>query len=256
MAVVNGGRLKQIMASGRAVLGGTVSVPCPATAEVLGYCGFDFLFVDMEHTSIGTRDLEEICRAAEPTGAVTIARLPDSNQSTILKNLDVGPGGIQVPHVESREEVQDIVRSARYYPVGMRGMSAPRSSRYGLDLPDYYRWANDETLLVVMIESKEAVAKADEICSVPGIDVVFVGTSDLSQSLGIPGQTNHRMVHDALDVVLAACRKAGIFAGTVARNAQEARELTDRGFRYLQLPSDMRFILDAGRAMVREIRGA
>ncbi|WP_139490120.1 HpcH/HpaI aldolase family protein [Brevibacillus dissolubilis] len=203
--------LKQKIQAGHPAFGLFCSIPSPTMVEMIGCADFDFVIIDTEHVLINPETLENMIRAADAAHLTPLVRVADANPGTILRALDSGAQGIVVPHVQSREQAEAIVRASRYYPEGMRSLNSGRPGAFGKgDLVAYMKKANEEILVIPMIESKEAVAQIDEILSVPGIDMVLEGAADLSQSYGVPWQTRGEIVRDALTHVQAAAARHGV----------------------------------------------
>lgn len=216
--------LKQKLAAGHPT---TVIAPFGTSAglvELLGYEGFDGVFLDCEHGPSGWEDLEHMIRAADVAGYSSVVRVDRNDAATITRALDRGAGGIQVPHVNTAAEAEATVRHAKYAPLGHRGWSGWRTV-FGEDMATYPQRANDQSLIAVMLEEVQALDNLDEIVRVDNIDVFFVAPGDLAQSMGYPGQTTHRHVTAALEDALRRIRAAGRTAGTLTTPALLERHL-------------------------------
>jgi 4-hydroxy-2-oxoheptanedioate aldolase len=212
----------------------TVIAPTYTSAglvELCGHLGFDAVFLDTEHGPAGWEEIENMVRAAELTGMTPIIRVQDNDASTITRALDRGAGGIQVPHVNTREDAEAVVRRAKYHPLGVRGWAGGRAS-LGYSLAEFARRANEETLVVAMIEEVEALENLDDILRVEHLDVFFVAPGDLAQSMGHPGEVDHPEVQAAIDDALKRIRAAGRISGTLTTPATVQRYL-DLGVQYL-----------------------
>ena len=210
-------QIKQKLAAGRPVYGAMVQFPDADLVEMLGYAGFDWILIDAEHGSINENDCLGMVRACELADTTSIVRPPVNDPEVILRFLDRGAQGVQVPHVNTAEDARAAVNAVKYYPAGTRGVtSSTRSARYGMreSIPDYIKFSNEETLLCVMIEEREAVRNLPEILKVDGVDVFFVGAGDLAQSMGFPGKKNtpevQQVVREALERILGAGKCAGL----------------------------------------------
>ncbi len=203
--------LRARLAAGRRVHGLINSVPAPLLVEMIGYAGFDFVILDLEHAGVNPQTLEDLIRAAECCGLTPLVRVPGVEPGPILRALDAGAMGIVVPRVRDAGQAREAVRAARYHPLGERGISGGRTTGFGtLPLIEYMAMANREVMVVAMIEDASGVEHIDAIAAVPGIDMVLEGAIDLSQSLGVPGQAQHPSVQDAIHRVAAACRTRGV----------------------------------------------
>jgi 4-hydroxy-2-oxoheptanedioate aldolase len=227
--------------------GQPVSVVAPTytsggLTELCGRLGFDIIFIDCEHGPAGWDEVENMVRAAELAGATPIVRVQSHDHSTITRALDRGAGGVQVPHVNTRAEAEAVVRHAKFAPIGHRGYAGGRSA-FGEAPADYTRRANEETMVVVMLEEVEALRNLDAILTVPHIDVFFVAPGDLAQSMGHPGRMDHPDVQAAIDGAVRRIRAAGKAPGVLSTPATVGRYLELGAlFLYVSLGS----LLDAG----------
>lgn len=233
-------RAKEKLSSGKPV---TVVAPGYSSAglvELLGHLGFDAVFIDCEHGPVGWEDVEHMVRAAELVDVTPIVRVQSNDPSTITRALDRGAGGVQVPHVNTRMEAEAAVRSAKFAPIGHRGYAGGRSS-LGVK-GSFTQHANDETMVIAMLEEAEALRNLDEILTVPHIDAFFIAPGDLSQSMGYPGQLDQPEVQAAVDAAVSRIRRAGRAAGVLTTDAASARRYLVLGalFFYVALASLLR----------------
>ena len=221
-------RIKHKLAQGEivTVFGGLTD---PDDIETLAPDGFDGVWLEGEHGAVTAAELGNLTRACDLIGITSVVRINRNDQNLIYRTLDRGAQGIVVPHVNTREEAQNVVAGGKFAPIGQRGMYA---SRQGLRVPNYFGVANDETLLVVLIEDIVAVRNLDEILTVDHIDVFFVAPSDLATSMGHIGNLQHPDVQSTIDGTLARIRDAGRIAGTLTNNANVAK-YTPAGVRFL-----------------------
>jgi len=247
-------KLKERLYAGESVLGLFSTVDSIELIEIAGLCGFDFTVIDCEHGAFSIEAVRKLIPAAELRGMTPLMRITDKLPSTILRSLDIGTYGILAPGVESAEEARRIVKSAKYYPMGQRGMAIPRAGDYGLMTEDYHSFANKNTLIAVQCESKAGMDHLEEIAAVEGIDVVFIGPFDLSQSLGVPGQIESQTVKAAIQTSLAKIQLAGKIAGIYAVDAEQARQYIDMGFCFVLAGQDTDYFSQACRKMLEEIR--
>ena len=170
-----------------------------------------------------------------------MTRVPDKLESTILRNLDAGAMGLLVPQVNTKEEAEKIVRAAMYYPEGMRGFTLPRNADYGIGVsPDVYIQNNNEHMLIaVQCENIQGVPNLEEIASVDGVDVIFIGPFDLTESMGIPGQVNNERVKDVIEKVLDVTSRCEKYAGIFATSAEQAKAYEQMGFKYIIVCTDL-----------------
>jgi 4-hydroxy-2-oxoheptanedioate aldolase len=231
--------LKEKLRKGEAAVGIFAVMNSPDVMEILGLAGFDFAIIDCEHGPMGPESALTLIRAAERRGLTPIVRIPNTLESTVLHFLDIGAHGLQVPQVNTVETAANLVRHAKYYPVGRRGVAFMRSSDYGMTDPEqYFSKANEETLIVVHCENIEGLENLDEICKIPEIDVIFVGPYDMSQSLGLTGQVNHERVEAAVQKALEITRRHGKLCGTIAGDGDMAKMRIEQGFKYVAISLD------------------
>ena len=228
-------RVKRILHEGGLALGTHVGgIPDPQIVEIIGLAGFDAAFIDMEHTTFDLHDVQSMVMAAERFGITPIVRTPGFDPAFILRLLDMGVQGVQVPHVDSAQTARAVVKAVRYPPLGERGMAAgSRAAEYGrIPFIEHMAQSNREIILACMIEDMTAVERIDEIAAVDGVDLLAVGPSDLSRSLGVSGQPDHPRLVAAIDRVREGVKK-GVGArlalplnhAAFPRNAAQLREL-------------------------------
>jgi 4-hydroxy-2-oxoheptanedioate aldolase len=229
-------RVKRILSEGGLALGTHVGgVADPQIVEIIGLAGFDAAFIDMEHTSFDLRDIQLMVMAAERAGITPIVRTPGFDPAFILRLLDMGVQGIQVPHVSSADTAREAVKAVRYPPQGERGMAAAScAADYGKTrLLDHMAASNKEITLACMIEDVEAIENIDQIAAVEGVDLLAVGPSDLSRSLGVSGHPDHPKLVEAIDRVREAVRRSNsgvrlalpLAHAAYPRNAAQLRDL-------------------------------
>jgi 4-hydroxy-2-oxoheptanedioate aldolase len=245
-------RLKDKLAAGQAA---TVIAPFASSAglvELLGHMSFDGVFLDCEHGPAGWEAVEDMARAADLTGYSSVMRVQSNDAATITRALDRGVSGIQVPHLNTRAEVEAAVQHAKFAPLGHRGWSGWRGA-LGIPPGDYARVANEQTLVAIMLEEVEALDNLDDILKVDHVDVFFVAPGDLAQSMGVPGQMAHPRVTAAIEDAAQRIRAAGRVAGTLTTPAMLDRHL-ELGIQFLYIglasllnPAAAEFIERVGR---------
>lgn len=240
--------MKEKIARGEPALGASVMFPSPQLVEMLAYAGFDWVLIDCEHGSIGLADVEVMAMAADASGITAIARPRSNDAADIQSVMDRGVKGVQVPHVNSRADAERAVAAVKFGPGAARGLAAgTRPDRWGLGakMPDFAAQQNAMSLVCVQIEHQEAIANIDEILGVSGIDVFFIGPSDLSQSMGHPGNPRAPPVSEAIDRTLSAIRAAGKVPGMPA-TTDTVGDVVAKGCRYIY--NHVPRILGAGAA--------
>lgn len=229
--------VKAKLKAGQTVLGCFVRQPDPGLIDLMGYHGWDFLVFDGEHSTLEPRDCENLTRAAELHGLTPIARVPVNQPATILRFLDTGVQGLHVPGIDSATEAEAVIQAVKYHPRGKRGLAGVRAAEYGQAgaLGDYVRRANAETLVVLHIESAAAVADLPGILAVADVDVAFLGLTDLSQSLGVPGQPDHPQVQALARQAAEQIVRTPVALGVMAGSAAAARQWQERQARYIAI---------------------
>ena len=225
-------------------------------AYVLAAAGFDFLVIDTEHGSADTESLQRISRGARSAGIAPLVRVPDIGYPFIARALDAGALGVMVPHVETAADAREIVRCVKYPPVGERGFglrSAVTDYR-GPSVADAIAWSNAETMIMAQVESRRCLDHLDEIAAVPEIDVLLIGPTDLSISLGVPGQMLHPTMLEAYRHVVATATRHSRVAGIHPSDIKVVQQGRDLGMRLLMYASDVRLLLGAGRQAVEALR--
>ena len=227
--------MKARIASGHAALGCSLMFPGPQLVEMLGHAGFDWVLLDCEHGSLSLADVEMMAMAADAVGITAIAR-PRSNAAADIQSvLDRGVAGVQIPHINTAEDARRAVAAVKFGPGAGRGMAAgTRPDRWGLGakMAEFATAANAQSLVCVQLEHADAIANAAEIVAVPGIDVFFIGPSDLSQSMGFPGNPRAPPVARAIADTLAVIRAAGHTPGMPA-TTETLTEVLAGGCRYI-----------------------
>ncbi len=233
--------------------GTLVSLAAPEVAELLAACGFDWLFLDMEHGALDIRALQSLLQAAGATPC--LIRVPALEEAWVKRCLDLDPAGLIVPQVRSRADAERAVRFSRYPPAGERSVGLSRAHRWGLRFQSYVAGANEAVTLVLQIEHVDAVNDIDAILEVGGVDACFVGPFDLSNSLGITGQVDHPAVQGAIERVRTACQAAGRPLGIFGATPEAVRPYLNRGFSLIAVAMDATLMSQAARAVVAALKG-
>ena len=249
-------KVKSALKEGKAVIGTFIKMTDPCSVELIANAGFDFIAIDNEHTAMNRETMVNLIRAADARGIVATVRVRENSRAQILQALDAGAFGVMIPETSSPEEVRLVVERTKYAPLGNRGYSASqRSANYSnMNAAEYARLSNENTMVVVYCETAEAIRNLDDMLSVEGVDVVFVGPFDLTQALGVTGEPGHPKVLEAIDMIVKKVQAAGKAAGIIAPNATVAKRLIEQGFRYIVLGSDQAFIQGMGRMYINELK--
>jgi 4-hydroxy-2-oxoheptanedioate aldolase len=218
-------------------------------ARIAKTCGFDTLYIDVEHSPFSLDATSQICMAALEIGITPFVRVPSNGPEFISRVLDGGAMGIIAPHIRSAREAAAVVRYAKFPPFGDRsaGGPLPQTQFRSFPVAEANEVMNEATTVAVMMETKAALDSVEDIAAVPGIDMLFIGTNDLCCELGIAGQFGHEMVRDAYRRTIAACRKHGkhVGVGGLAGRQDLVAEFVALGARYVSTGSDLSFLLEA-----------
>ena len=231
--------LKQRIRDGELLLGTVLPAHDSFTASVVCRSDVDFLWIDTEHSASAVEDLDMVPVIARQRDVAPMIRVAWNDPALVKKAYDIGAVAVMIPQVNTAEEAERAVQYARYAPEGNRGISPYWAMLAGLDFNHVVRTANEETVLVLQIESLEAYENLDEIMQVDGIDVLFVGPTDLSATLGVITQTESREVQSIMRDVPKRLDGSGIMAGTTLDGMEEIREKIDWGYRYINVGSPM-----------------
>jgi 4-hydroxy-2-oxoheptanedioate aldolase len=228
-------QMKARLQAGKPALGCSIMIPSPQMVEMAAHAGFDWVLIDMEHGTIGLETAELMCMAAEARGITPIVR-PRSNASAeITSVMDRGAAGAQVPHINTADDARRTLAAVKFGPGDNRGLAAgTRPDSYGLAkaMPDFVRDANAQSLVCIQLEHAKAIENVDALLAVDDIDVYFIGPSDLSQSMGHPGNPKAPPVKDAIDKTLARIVAAGKTPGMPA-TADNLEQVIASGVRYI-----------------------
>jgi 2-keto-3-deoxy-L-rhamnonate aldolase RhmA len=253
-------RVKERIRQGKLAIGTYINLTDPAVIEMIGLAGFDAAFIDMEHTAFDLPLVQEMIRACDLVGICSLVRVPDNNAKTILRVLEMGAQGIQVPHIAGRDDALAAVKAVRYAPLGERGMGgSTRATRYGtVAIPEHMKESNSEVLLVAMVEDAKAVRELEGIASLDGLDLVAIGPSDLSQALGVSGSGDPKL-RAAIEDIAGMLKRIGKARMTFPLQAPAyplgVADLQRLGVAYTNCnPADVDRLLRSYQQQVRDIR--
>jgi 4-hydroxy-2-oxoheptanedioate aldolase len=248
--------LKEGLMKGKTVSGPFLKLTDPAVVEIMGHAGFDFVIIDQEHGPISLQNTQNMIRAAESVNITPIVRVANNDEALILRALDIGAQGVQIPQINCKDDATQAVKSVKYSPQGDRGVCRyVRAANYSsTDKFEYFESANQETMIIIHIEGVKGINNLDEILSVSGIDVVFIGPYDLSQSLGIPGKVNEPLVVEKMKEVVTKCKKHKIAVGTFADDVQTAKRWVSLGVQYMSYSVDVGILYEASKSIMNELQ--
>lgn len=242
MQMVN--KLKKVLDKGEVALGTAIFSCSPAIVEVAGYSGLDFVRIDNEHSWRRDESMEHMIRAAYVAGITPILRIDRGDPYIVRKALETGAGGILVPDITTKEEVEEVIKAAKFPPRGTRGYSSLCfSGQWGAKGgEDWVDWSDNETLVGIMIENEEVIRELGEILSLDGLDFVLFGPSDYSMSLGLRGpQKNHPKVQDGLKKTIEVAGKYNkpVAIGVGQPWEEEAKKYINLGCRMIEIGHDV-----------------
>ena len=240
-------RVKKRWAENQPVLATVAHFTDPQSTELIGLMGIDCLWIDLEHQPISMGDLENMTRAARVGDMDVMARPAKGEFSRMARLIEAGASVIMYPRCESAEEAREIVRHAKFPPLGERGFfsAAPDNPYCMTPMEDYLREANQQTVLLAQVESPHAVSQARAMAEVEGIDMLFFGPGDFSIAAGVAGQFDGDVVRNAMAATAAAAQAAGKRFGTLITNTEQARRALDLGASLITYGGDLHFVRDA-----------
>ncbi|MDR2027763.1 MAG: aldolase [Prevotellaceae bacterium] len=246
---------KEKLVKGEPVYGPFMKTLDAAFVECAGHSGFDFVILDMEHGPASFSDLQNLIRGAEASGAVPVVRTYDSSETAISKALDLGAKGVQIPQIQSADEAREVVKAAKYFPKGERGVCRfVRAANYSsTPRNEYFELAN-EALIILQVEGRQVLHKLDSILAVEGLDILFIGPYDLSQSLGVPGQVSHPSVIEAITNVSEQAKKAGVVTGVFCDTFEAAALWRSAGIQYLSYSVDVGIFTEACNNIINNLK--
>ena len=247
------GRMVERLRNGETLIGTFANLGSAVSAEICGSAGFDWILVDLEHGAGAESELPGQLQALGSTPASGLVRVESHERSRIVRALDAGAAGVMAPRVDSADQARAVVRATRYPPAGSRGVALMnRGAAFGARA-GMFADTDDLVLVVVQIESVDALESLDEIAAVEGVDVLFVGPSDLSQVLGCFGRFDEPAYAHSIDAVAKACRAAGKAAGVLAGSVADAERYLGLGYRFVGVSGDGGFLAKGAAAAAAEL---
>jgi len=245
--------LRKRLKNGDFVLGTILSLNSPDVAEILSGIGFDWLFIDAEHSTLDPHHLQAIFQATGDS-VPCVVRIPALDEIAVKKTLDAGAAGLLAPQVHNAAQAEQLVKWGRYYPEGTRGLGFGRAQGFGLKVGEYLERANEDIVLSVQAESATAVKNIETIVKVQGLDAVLVGPYDLSASMGLPGQIDHPDVKAAIQRVADVCMEAGMPVGIFGLTAEAVRPYIEQGFRFIVAGVDTVMLGNAAQNLLKHLK--
>lgn len=250
-------KVKKILERGDVALGSCIYSFSPALVELAGFCGLDFCRIDNEHAWRQDESVENMLRAAVISDVVALLRIDRDNPYLVRKALEAGAGGVIVPHINTKEEVLEVVRAAKFPPKGIRGYGGLSfSGGWGTaGGPEWIKWSDEETIVSIMIEDYKALENIEEIMSVDGLDLVLFGPSDYSVSLGLPGQSKHPKVMEGLKKTVEAAERNGKYVAVGVGHpwVENAKRFIEMGCRLIEIGHDVTILRTMWSSLKEEI---
>jgi 2-keto-3-deoxy-L-rhamnonate aldolase RhmA len=247
--------VKRKMHNGEKSFGAWLHLCSGMSAEIMGDAGFDWILIDMEHGHGDLQTLMSQLQGMSTSTSIPIVRAPWNDVVMIKRILDMGVYGVMIPWINTKAEAESAVQACKYPPDGVRGVARNiRATAYGRDFPEYTHRANDEVMIIAQIETTTAVNNIDEILSVPGIDVVFIGPSDLSASMNLMGQYDHPDLLKAISTVKTAAENHHVALGTLCTSIEQLTTLAGEGYQFLSMGSDAAFVVQKSSELAEMYR--
>lgn len=254
--------VKEKIAQNGYALGAFVASSSAMNCEILGLNGLDFVLIDCEHAETGSESIVHMCRAAELYGMAPLVRVYDPDDGPMMSRmLDVGAHGVMAPLISTPAQAQNVINFTKYAPVGKRGANGGRGPRWGA-YADYIHSSNQNTLAIAQCESIEGLKNIEEIAATPGLDVIFIGTGDLSLEMGIAFKADSAASHTvdapeivtAIDRILKACQKNNVIPGIVTASAEDAARRIRQGFQFVTCMNDLGFFRSRTASHIASVR--
>jgi 2-keto-3-deoxy-L-rhamnonate aldolase RhmA len=249
--------LRKRVLSGECVYGTMIrQARDPGAPAIFAAAGFDFVFIDMEHGNYSMETVADLISGAKSAGIATIIRVPHLETHFISRVLDAGAEGIMVPMTSTRQQAEEIARFSKYTPLGQRGFGnqTGQTDYKPLKTPDFMKEANEHTLIVAQIETREAIENIEAILDVEGIDVGLIGPNDLSISMGIPDQMGSEIITKAIDKVVESAKKKGKASGIHIGNIEALKKWRTKGMTVLAFSTDIGFMYNASKSGLEELK--
>lgn len=249
-------KLKNKLKNNELTLGSWVTIGHTAIIDIMASAGFEWLVIDIEHTSIDLATAHNLIATIQANGMKALVRVSKNEEVIIKRILDMGADGIVVPMIKSKADALEAIDYAKYPPIGKRGVGLFRAQNYGLGFDTYKKWVEEELVIIAQIEHIEAVHNIEDIITTDGIDGIIIGPYDLSGSMGYPGEYHKKDVKDAISKVLRACKKHNVPSGfhVIESDPKKLQERIDEGCTFLAYSLDFFFLGDSARAGMKTIK--
>jgi len=249
--------VKMLWNAGKPAFGTWVTLcPHPRIIKIFAACGFDFVIIEMEHTDFNMQTVGNLVMLAREAGLTPVVRPPGTiKPHDLTRPLDAGAQGLLLPGIETAEQIQEIIRAIKYHPMGARPMNlkGPHTDYHPGKPAEIIAHVNENTLTVVMIESRKGIENLDAICKVEGVDAVMVGPDDLSQDLGVPGEMTHPKLTEAIDRIFSIAKANHVAYGLSCHSPEQAQTRVDAGCTWLPYSNDAAMVLNTARDIVPKL---
>lgn len=248
--------LKRLLKAGKSCIGTWSVIPSASVANIMAAAGFDFVIIDMEHGPMSFETAEDMVRALEGESCTPLVRVPSNDSSAILRALEIGAHGVVVPQIETPEQAKNVILAAKYAPIGNRGMSVfTRSSGYyAVGQKGRTDNENKETMVVLLVEGVKGIANLEAIADAGNVDVIYIGTYDLSQSLGIPDQVDSPRIIKEVENCVKKIKSRGIASGVLAQTESDVKRWLDMGIQFIPYMVDCGIFHQACANIVKTFR--
>ncbi len=244
---------KERLRKGETLVGTILTLGLPAVAEMVSRCGFDWLWIDMEHAPLSLEQVQEFLQAKSET-CPAFVRIPGNDEVWIKRVLDLGADGIIVPQVKTAAEAQRAVSASKYPPTGIRSVGSGRANGYGMNAGPYIEEANEKLLVLLQIEHHEGVKNLESIIKTPGVDAIIIGPYDLSGSFGKLGKIGDDEVQKAIAEIKKACEQHGMPLGIFALQPEHGKNYLSQGFKLIALGIDAHYLWTAAKAGLEAVK--
>lgn len=247
--------LNRQLQEGKTVYGPFCKIQDPAIVEIAAYSGFNFIIIDMEHGAFSIESLQNMVRAAEARGITPVVRVSENSETLILRVLDIGVKCIQVPQICTKSDAEKVVKATKFFPDGNRGMCRyVRDAEYTNMIPqDHFGKSNDSVMTIIHIEGMEGIENLPKILEVEGIDVIFLGPYDLSQSCGVPGKISHEKVINSMKNAVKLAKMHNKTVGTFTETPERAKMWKDIGVQYISYAVDVGIIMNSFKEITKTL---
>jgi 2-keto-3-deoxy-L-rhamnonate aldolase RhmA len=250
-------RVKKTLKEGGICIGTMLRIlKSPQAVALCASQGWDYIILDTEHNDYDLETLSSFSLAAKYEDMALFVRVPDKLYHQMAQMLDIGAEGLVLPQVKTQEETKNIIRATKYSPAGKRGVSISETVTLfrNYNQVEYTKWANQETMIIVQIESEEGVNNVEKIVSTKGVDAVMIGPADLTQDMGIPGQIHNPKVEEAFREIIVQCNKYGVSPGIHLSDIGDVRKWIIRGMRFITYSYDIKFFKEASQEALLKLR--